>query len=579
MKIRGIKINNYKSFSNEGNVLRFDSESVLGLIGKNGSGKSNTLLALKDLGFFDNSCNPSIFGDANRFLGGQVSVSFDIEFDDCDFDFSEYNISNRSSIITFIKTEGVFYMNFDGCLSEIIEKDKELTLIADELISVFKNKQDLYKNKLENYQRTFINIGSIRNFLFNNNVLEKYKLFKELLEEKYEIFRNMLPKIVWFSNEMILKNKYTYDDIIKNNDIGGLSILLDALEFELDDLKKWLISSDSAVKQKYYLNFLNKVKFLNSKIQEYYKTSKIELLFNVDSRAIEFSIREYADDDEIRITNVSERSDGLKWYLSLLIKLYSAQKKHKYSLILLDEPGNSLHVIAQKELLKLLYNKENYQIIYTTHSPYMIDINHLENIRLITKGNFTVITNGINNCHKRNRKSYKETITPILEAIGSSLNYELGPSFDKCNLIVEGITDYYYIKSMMNYMKLFAKNEINIIPCIGATNESAILSILFGWGCEFKCLLDNDSEGIKNYGKIKKHLSNCEKYLFFVSDTPGDTIESLLSDEVKEKIDVGDKTLNAKKFSSLIESDPSFIDSKTINNFEKLFNKLGFKIK
>ena len=81
MRILGIRINNYKSFSDKNNTLRFDFENTLGLIGKNESGNSNTLLALKELLFFDSKLNPLIFNDRNRTKNEPVSISLEIEFD------------------------------------------------------------------------------------------------------------------------------------------------------------------------------------------------------------------------------------------------------------------------------------------------------------------------------------------------------------------------------------------------------------------------------------------------------------------------------------------------------------------
>lgn len=581
MRILGVKINNYKSFSDKNNILRFDSENTLGLIGKNESGKSNTLLALKDLLFFDSKLNLNIFNDYNRLINKPVSISLEFEFDKNDLDFTKYGVKSLKSVISFRKEDGSIYMDFNGCLSEIIKSDVQLKEYAEEVKKMgVKNHSDknceIFKNKISNYDSTFIKVDSGNNFLSMSPSQQKiYNEFKEKIKIYYEMFNHMLPKIICFSNDMILKNRYTYDNITKKEDISGLSLLLSALDFSEVDLKEWLTTSDGALKQKHYTKFKSKIDNLNSDFQSYYKTNKIELLFNVDSRVIEFSVRDDLNDDGTSITNFSERSDGLKWYLSLFIKLYSTKKIYKNSLILLDEPGSSLHVIAQKELLNLLLKIDNYQIIYTTHSPYMIDINHLENIRLICKEQYSVITNGINNSKKSGSISYKETITPIIEAIGSSINYNFGPAPNKINLVVEGITDYYYINSFMDYLEIKDDQKPNVIPCIGATNESNIVSILTGWGYKYKCLLDNDSEGIKVYESLKKSLDNYENILFFVNDTYDSTIESLLSEDVKQKIDVGSKTLNAKKFATLIKQDKKFLDKDTENNFNELLSKLG----
>lgn len=581
MRILGIKINNYKSFSDKYNLLRFDFENTLGLIGKNESGKSNTLLALKELLFFDVNLNPSIFNDYNRLTGEPVSISFDFEFNENDFDFKKYGIKTPKSRIEFSKANNTLYLNFDGCLSEILSNDLELKELVEEIQNFgVKNYNDpnceVFKNKICNYNTTFIKVDNGSSFLnMNNYQLGLYNSFKEKIKKYYELFNQTLPKIIYFSNDMILKNRYTYDNIAKKEDINGLKLLLEALEFSMDELKDWLTTTDGAKKQKYYTKFKYKLDEFNSDFQSYYKTNKIELLFNVDSKVIEFSIRDDLKRDGSSITNFSERSDGLKWYISLFVKLYSTKRTYKNSLILLDEPGNSLHVIAQKELLNLLFKTENYQIIYTTHSPYMIDINRLENIRLISKDVYSIITNGINNSKKTGKTSYKETITPISEAIGLSINYNFGPSPKKLNLVVEGITDYYYINAFMDYFKIENEKRPNIIPCIGVTNESNIVSILTGWGYDFICLFDNDKDGVKVYKSIKKSLGDLENKLYFVSKDYNNTIESLLSSNVKKEIDVGDKTLNAKKFASQIKIDNSFLDEETIVNFKNLFINMG----
>lgn len=581
MRVIGIKIDNYKSFGDSLNVLRFDSEDSLGLIGKNESGKSNTLNALKDLRFFENF-NTNIFESKNRIKNKDVIVSIDIEFSKDDFPKYKNLLKNYKSRFTFFKKNGSIWTKFDGCISEILTMDQELISLNNE-INKFpaRNMQDnntkIFKEKMKDCTSNYIKFINADNLLIMDvQNKTKYDRFRELIEEYYSEFRKILPKVIYFSNTMIIKNQYSYDNILKGEDLLGLNYLLDTLDFSLEDLKDWLVTNDIAKKQKYLIKFQTELTKFNKSFQKYYKTNKIELLFNIDSRNIEFTVRDDIEKDGTSITNVSERSDGLKWYLSMFIQLYSARKKYKYCLVLVDEPGNSLHVIAQKRLLELLMNTNKYQIIYTTHSPYMIDIDHLENIRLITKDKYTNITNGINNGKKKGTQSFKETITPILQAIGLSLNYNLGPSPNKNNLVVEGITDYLYIKTMLNLFDIEEDKKPNIIPCIGATNESNIASILLGWGYDFMCLFDNDTEGKNEKNKLNENLENGKDILFFVTDEENGTIENLISDEIKIKIGNYSKSLTAKKFSSLVESKKLKVDEFTKEKFKELFIKLKF---
>jgi predicted ATPase len=84
--------------------------------------------------------------------------------------------------------------------------------------------------------------------------------------------------------------------------------------------------------------------------------------------------------------NFDERSRGFVWFFSFLV-LFSQVKKNfgKNLIILLDEPGLSLHAKAQGDLLRYIEEqlKPNHQVIYTTHSPFMIDSGNLMSVRTV----------------------------------------------------------------------------------------------------------------------------------------------------------------------------------------------------
>ena len=84
--------------------------------------------------------------------------------------------------------------------------------------------------------------------------------------------------------------------------------------------------------------------------------------------------------------NFDERSTGFIWFFSFLI--WFSQVKKNYGdkiVILLDEPGTSLHGKAQQDLLRYINEKLRpfHQVVYTTHSPFMIDSNNLAGVRTV----------------------------------------------------------------------------------------------------------------------------------------------------------------------------------------------------
>ena len=118
--------------------------------------------------------------------------------------------------------------------------------------------------------------------------------------------------------------------------------------------------------------------------------------------------------------NFDERSTGFIWFFSFLVWFSQLDKTYgKNLIILLDEPGLSLHGRAQENLLKFIKEKlsSNHQVIYTTHSPFMVDIENLSGIRTVqdlSTGEKTIGTK----VSSEVLKSDSDTIFPLQTALG-----------------------------------------------------------------------------------------------------------------------------------------------------------------
>ena len=308
----------------------------------------------------------------------------------------------------------------------------------------------------------------------------------------------------------------------------------------------------------------------------------------MDSNVVNIYIRS-AD----KIMSFSERSNGLRWYISLFIDIL-AQKNDRENpiLFLLDEPGVYLHVNAQKKILELFQDltKNKNQVIYTTHSPYMINDDEILNIRAIQK-NDKEITEIYNNVYDQNlsKISKMDTLSPIIQAIGADMKFSIGDMNNRQNIITEGITDYMYISSFMEYLKV--ENKPYIIPSAGVGNINRIASILLGWGCEFKIIIDYDNAGNKEFKQLNKKLNlelnkdvfyvNIEKFKDRIEEENWKTIESLVDErdfkKLENQLDGTDemKKLVAKEFYDKVRKNKIELEEETINNFKRLFNALG----
>ena len=84
-------------------------------------------------------------------------------------------------------------------------------------------------------------------------------------------------------------------------------------------------------------------------------------------------------------TNLGTRSRGFVWFFSFLAWYSQVKKKNSPVILLLDEPALSLHAKAQEDLLRYFEEeiKGVHQLIYTTHSPFMVDPQHFERVRIV----------------------------------------------------------------------------------------------------------------------------------------------------------------------------------------------------
>src|SRR5205814_6295401 len=80
-----------------------------------------------------------------------------------------------------------------------------------------------------------------------------------------------------------------------------------------------------------------------------------------------------------------KRSAGFQWLVSFFVVFFAeAADKHKNAVLLLDEPGLSLHGLKQREFRTTISRlAEKNQTIYTTHSPFLVGPNELDLVRVV----------------------------------------------------------------------------------------------------------------------------------------------------------------------------------------------------
>ena len=146
----------------------------------------------------------------------------------------------------------------------------------------------------------------------------------------------------------------------------------------------------------------------------------------------------------------SERSAGFIWFFSFLVKFAQVQDDKTPIILLLDEPGLTLHGKAQADLLRYFDDKLSaHQIIYTTHSPFMVPADKLTRSRIVedivdsTKPNRPIPIGTKVREDVLNRDP--DTIFPLQGALGYEITQTL--FVGKNTLIVEGPSDILFLKA------------------------------------------------------------------------------------------------------------------------------------
>jgi predicted ATPase len=267
---------------------------------------------------------------------------------------------------------------------------------------------------------------------------------------------------------------------------------------------------------------------ISDELFKYWTTNKnLEILFQIDKRETtdargNTNIVERILD--IRVKNrrsgvslpLGNRSKGFNWFFSFLVWFKRIQDtKNRTYILLLDEPGLNLHAKAQNDLLKFLTDlSAEYQIIYTTHSPFMIETNKLNHVRtVVEKDDGTHISESV-------QEKDPNTLFPLQAALGYDLAQNLFVA--RKNLIVEGIADLVYLNLISGILlasgKTGLKNDITIVPVGGADKVATFVSLLRGNELDMVCLLDTFADrSAKNRleNLVAQNLIKNKKIVFY----------------------------------------------------------------
>lgn len=197
---------------------------------------------------------------------------------------------------------------------------------------------------------------------------------------------------------------------------------------------------------------------------------------------------EVADQKHFVNTALGTRSRGFVWFFSFLA-WYSRLKTtaQQRIILLLDEPGLSLHARAQEDLLRYFEDelKGTHQVVYSTHSPFMVDSRHFDRVRIVQDKTID------SDDELPPEDEGTKVLTDILDAgpdslfpLQGALGYEIyqtlfvGPN----SVVLEGASDLLYIQALSAILAQNGREALNpawtLTPVGGADKVSTFVALI-----------------------------------------------------------------------------------------------------
>ena len=246
---------------------------------------------------------------------------------------------------------------------------------------------------------------------------------------------------------------------------------------------------------------------ITRQVLDYWETNQqIRVSFDVDKKiekdgnGVQRIVERYLDirlhDERHQFTtNFKTRSTGFRWLFSFIAAFSAFEDLPEGVVVLLDEPALNLHARAQADFLRFINERiaTRHQVIYTTHSPFMVEADGLRRVRLVedkAEGDAgSTITRDV-------LSTDRDTLFPLQAALGYDLSQNLFLGAN--SLVIEGTSDFIYISAFSRYLEGLGRSHIDfrrwtLTPVGGASGVPTFVALL-GSRLNVTVLVDADAK-------------------------------------------------------------------------------------
>jgi predicted ATP-dependent endonuclease of OLD family len=215
-----------------------------------------------------------------------------------------------------------------------------------------------------------------------------------------------------------------------------------------------------------------------------------------------------------------ERSRGFVWFFSFLAYFSELEDQERDIVLLLDEPGLNLHATAQRDLLRFIDERlaPHHQVVYTTHSPFMIQADRLDRVRTVQD-----VDNEGTKISAEVFRTDNETVFPLQAALGYDLAQTL--FVGEHNLLLEGPSDILYLQLLNEALAARGMRTLDErwvkVPVGGADKLATFVSLLGGNQLNVAVLMDVSSNSIQRIKNLQANAKLGPNALVRVGEVTG----------------------------------------------------------
>ena len=300
--------------------------------------------------------------------------------------------------------------------------------------------------------------------------------------------RSLVPCTFYFSSYSQLQGRYNIVDVFPalqngsdDETIQAAADFLKLARIAPSTIEAWDFESSNAELESISSLLTKRVK------EHWHQNDHLKLRVSLEiqkatpqetvQRYLQFRVEDTRHDFSSRL---DRRSTGFQWFISFIASFLEFESTQNL-ILLLDEPGLSLHARAQMDLLDTIETRlaTKRQVLYTTHSPFLVRINRLDRARITEDQGPSTGSVVMNDAGK---VTDRDTLFPLQAALG----YDVAQSIfiGNQNVLLEGVSDFLYITALSDHLEAGGRHQLSptarLLPAGGATNIPTFIALLGG---------------------------------------------------------------------------------------------------